>query len=75
MKKAMIEVDTSQILNALEQLPQADIKKIIDTLFLKKLFKKTDFKTVSKQIKSEIKKKGVKQEVVEEAIEWARKQK
>jgi hypothetical protein len=32
-----------QLLNALGQLPLNDVKKLIDELFLKKLFRKPDF--------------------------------
>ena len=75
MKKAVIEINSNQLLDALEQLPQNDLKKIIDILFLKKLFKKPDFDEVSEKAKKAIKKQGIKQEVVEDAIKWARKQK
>ena len=74
MKKAVIEVDDSQLLNALEQLPPDDLKKIIDTLFLKKLFKKPEFDEVAAKAKQVVEKEGLKPDVVEEAIEWARKQ-
>ncbi len=74
MKKAVIEVDDTQLLNALEQLPPDDLKKIIDALFLKKLFKKPEFEEVSARVKRIVKKEGLKPDVVEEAIEWARKQ-
>lgn len=74
MKKAVIEVDDSQLLNALEQLPPDDLKKIIDALFLKKLFKKPEFDDVAAKAKQVVEKEGLKPDVVEEAIEWARKQ-
>jgi hypothetical protein len=73
MKKAVIEVDGAQLLNALEQLPEDDLKKIIDALFLKRLFKKPDFEDVSAKAKRAVKKQGLKPEVVEEAVRWARK--
>ena len=74
MKKAVIEVDDSQLLKALEQLPPDDLKKIIDALFLKKLFKKPEFDDVAAKAKQVVEKEGLKPDVVEEAIEWARKQ-
>ncbi|HEB76850.1 MAG TPA: hypothetical protein ENJ04_10900 [Nitrospirae bacterium] len=74
MKKAVIEIDDSQLLNALEQLPPDDLKKIIDTLFLKKLFKKPEFDEVAAKVKQIVEKEGLNPDVVEEAIEWARKQ-
>lgn len=74
MKKAVIEIDDSQLLNALEQLPPDDLKKIIDALFRKKLFKKPEFEEVSARVKRIVKKEGLKPDVVEEAIDWARKQ-
>lgn len=49
MKKAVIELDNRQLLGALEQLPQEDLKKIVDTLFLKKLLRKPDFEKVSEK--------------------------
>ncbi len=75
MKKAVIEIDSYQLLNALEQLPPNDLKKIIDTLFLKRLFKKPDFEEVSAKARRVIKKEGLAPEVVEDAVKWARKQK
>lgn len=75
MKKAVIEIDNNQIVRALEQLPQDEIKKVIDTLFLKGLYKKPDFEKVSAKTKKIIKKHELKPEVVEEAIQWARRQK
>jgi pantoate kinase len=75
MKKAVIEINSRQLLSALEQLPPDDLKKIIDTLFLKKLFKKPDFEEVSAKTRRVVKKEGLTPGVVEEAIEWARKQK
>lgn len=75
MKKAVIEVDRAQLLNALEQLPQDDLKKLIDSLFLKGLFKKPDFEVVSSKAKRVVKRQGLTPKVVEEAIQWARKQK
>jgi pantoate kinase len=75
MKKAVIEIDSNQLLNALEQLPSNELKKMIDTLFLKRLFKKPGFEEVSAKARKTIKEQGLRTEVVEEAIEWARKQK
>ncbi len=75
MRKAVIELDSSQLLGALEQLSQDDVKKIMDTLFLKKLFKKPDFTEVSAKAKKVIEKQKLSSAVVEEAVEWARKQK
>ncbi|MEK6590856.1 MAG: hypothetical protein AABZ11_09290 [Nitrospinota bacterium] len=75
MKKATIEIDSSQLLNALEQLSPEDIKKIINTLFLKRLIKKPNFEEVSAKVKKVVKKEGIKPEIVEEAVQWARKQK
>ncbi|MBI4972491.1 MAG: hypothetical protein HZC16_01595 [Candidatus Omnitrophica bacterium] len=75
MKKAIIEVENYQLLNALEQLPPPDLKKLIDTLFLKRLFKKPDFEDVAQKVRTAVKKEGLTPEVAEEAVEWARKQK
>ena len=73
MKKAVIEVDSSQLLDALEQLPQNDLKKLIDTLFLKRLFKKPDFDDVLSKTKRVVKKQRINPKIVEDAIKWARK--
>ena len=75
MKKAVIEVESYQLLNALEQLPPTDLKRLIDTLFLKRLFKKPDFEGIAAKTRRIIRKEGLTPEVVEEAVEWARKQK
>lgn len=75
MNKAVIEIDQSQLLHALEQLPQNELKKIIDTLFMKRLIKKPDFEEVAAKTRKIIKKRGLTPDVVEEAIQWARKQK
>jgi hypothetical protein len=74
MRKAVIEIDSSQLLNALGQLPPNDIKKLIDTLLLKKLFRKPDFDTVSAKARRIVKREGLSPDVAEDAIKWARKQ-
>lgn len=68
MKKTVIEIDSNQLLNALERLPTDDIKKIIDTLILKGLFKKPSFTDVSMRTRKVVKRKDVKPEVVEDAV-------
>lgn len=75
MKKAVIEIDSGQLLNAIGQLPPNDVKKLIDTLFLKKLFIKPDFDTVAAKARRITKREGLSPDVVEEAVKWARKQK
>lgn len=75
MKKAVIEIDNDQLVKALAQLPHHEIKKVIDVLFLKGLYKKPDFEETSAKTKKIIKKHELKPEVVEEAIQWARRQK
>ena len=74
MKKTVIEIDSSQLLDALGQLPPNDIKKLIDELFLKKLFRKPDFEAVAAKARRVVKKEGLSPKVVEEAVAWARKQ-
>jgi hypothetical protein len=75
MKRAVIEIDSSQLLNALEQLRGKDLKKVIDAIFLRGLFKKPDFEDVSKRAKRVIKRQQLNPNIVEEAVQWARKQK
>lgn len=75
MKKAVIEIDSSQLLNALGQLTPADVKKLINELFLKKLFGKPDFETVAAKARRVVKKEGLSPKVAEEAVAWARRQK
>ncbi|MFH1288168.1 MAG: hypothetical protein ABII25_05675 [bacterium] len=75
MGKAAIQVDEIQLLNALEQLPKDNIKKIIDTLFLKNLFNKPNFEDVAVKVRKSIERQGLAPDVVEEAVKWARKQK
>lgn len=75
MKKAVIEIDSSQLLNALGQLPPNDVKKLIDELVLKKLFRKSDFETVAAKARRVVKKEKLSPKVVEEAVAWAKKQK
>ena len=75
MKKAVIEIDSSQLLNALGQLPPNDVKKLIDALFLKKLFRKPEFESVATKARRVVRKEGIPPQVVEEAVAWARKQK
>jgi hypothetical protein len=71
VKKAVIEIDSSQLLNALGQLPPNDVKKLIDELFLKKLFRKPDFDAVAAKARRVVKKEGLSPKVVEEAVAWA----
>jgi len=75
VKKAVIEIDSSQLLNALGQLPPNDVKKLIDELFLKKLFRKPEFEAVATKARRVVRKEGIPPQVVEEAVAWARKQK
>jgi pantoate kinase len=75
VKKTVIEIDSSQLLDALGQLPPNDIKKLIDELFLKKLFRKPDFEAVAAKARRVVKKEGLSPKVVEDAVAWARKQK
>ncbi len=70
-----IEVDNTQLLKALEQLPPEDLKEIINRLFKKGLFKKPKFDEVSEKVRQVVSKEGITQDVVEEAIKWAREQK
>lgn len=73
MKRAIIEIDSMQLLNALEQLPPQELKSIIDELFLKGLLKKPDFEDISRKAREGVEKEGLKPEIVEESIKWARK--
>jgi hypothetical protein len=75
LKRAVLEIDSSQLLSALEQLPPTDLKKLIDILFLKRLFKKPEFEEVAAKTRGIVKKRKLSPKVVQEAIEWARKQK
>ena len=75
MKKAVIEIDSSQLLNALGQLPPNDVKKLIDALFLKKLFRKPEFEAVATKARRVVRKEGISPQVIEDAVAWARKQK
>ena len=75
MKKAVIEIDNTQLLDALGQLSPNDVKKLIDGLFLKKLFRKPDFEKVSAKVRRTVKEEGLSPKVVEDAVAWARKQK
>jgi hypothetical protein len=75
MSKATIEIDQSQLLHALEQLPQVELKKIIDTLFMKRLIRKPNFEEVAIKTRKIVEKRRLTPDVVEEAVQWARKQK
>lgn len=75
MRKAVIEIDSGQLLNALGQLPPNDVKKLIDALFLKKLFRKPDFEMVATKARRVVRREGLSPQLVEEAVSWARKQK
>jgi pantoate kinase len=47
---------------------------LIDTLLLKKLFRKPDFDTVSAKARRIVKREGLSPDVAKDAITWARKQ-
>jgi len=74
MSKMVIEIESSQLLKALEQLPPKELKRIIDTLFLKSLLETPDFEKVSSKARRIVKKEDIREEVVGEAIRWARRQ-
>jgi hypothetical protein len=48
---------------------------LIDELFLKKLFRKSDFDAVATKARRVVEKERLSPKVVEEAVAWARKQK
>lgn len=75
MRKAVIELSSDQLLNALGQLPPNDVKKLMDALFLKKLFRKPDFEAVAAKAGRIVRKEGLSPQVAGEAVAWARKQK
>jgi hypothetical protein len=74
MKKAVIQIEQTRLLSALEQLPPAELKRIIDTLFLKRFLKKPDYKDVSARAKKVVRREKLAPEIAEETIQWARNQ-
>lgn len=73
MKKAIIEIDSNQLLGALSQLPSQELKRIIKTLFSRGLYKGPNFDTIAGKVRKSINKHNVPPETVEEAVKWARR--
>jgi len=75
MKNPTIELNKEQIINALSQFPAGELKKVIDSLFRKKVFVPPTLREITKEAEKIVKKEKLRVDVVEEARQWARSQK
>ena len=75
MRSPSIELSEKQVVSALSQFSQKELKRVIDNLFKKQLYTPPTLKEITREASSIIKKEGIKSETVEEAIKWARSQK
>jgi len=74
MRNPTIELNKGQIVDALSQFSTKELKKIIDTLFQKKVFAPPTLKEITKEAKKIVKQEKLKIDIVEEARRWARSQ-
>lgn len=75
MNNTTIQVNNSQLVEALSQFPPEGLKKVIDQLFRKKLYAPPLLAEITYEGSRAVKRAGLGPEVASEAVRWARAQK
>jgi len=75
MNNPTIELNRPQLISALSQFPPEVLKKVIDDLFRKKLYKPQPLAEIAKEAAAVVRKAKLGPETAEEAVQWARSQK
>lgn len=75
MANPTIEINKKQIINALAQFSQRELKGIIGELLRQKSFVPPTLEEITREAGKTIRKEGLKPEIVQEAIKWARSKK
>ena len=75
MSNSTIQVNDSQLVEALAQFPPEGLKKLIDQLFRKKLYSPPSLALITREATRAVKRAKLEPETVAEAVAWARSQK
>ena len=75
MSNPSIQVNNSQLVEALAQFPPDGLKKLIDQLFKKKLYSPLPLAEISREASRTVKRAKLGPETAAEAVSWARSQK
>lgn len=72
MSNPTIQVNNSQLVEALAQFPPEGLKKLIDQLFRKKLYAPPPLAGITRVASRTVKKEKLAPETAAEAVAWAR---
>jgi hypothetical protein len=75
MNNPSIQVNNSQLVEALAQFPPEGLKKLIDQLFKKKLYAPLPLAEITREAARTVKREKLGPETAAEAVQWARSQK
>lgn len=75
MNNPTIQVNNSQLMEALTQFPPDGLKKLIDQLFRKKLYSPPSLADITRDASRTVKRAKLGPETADEAVLWARSQK
>jgi len=75
MSNPSIQINTSQLVEALAQFPPEGLKKLIDQLFKKKLYTPLPLAEITREASRTVKRAKLAPETAAEAVLWARSQK
>ena len=75
MNNPTIQVNNSQLVEALAQFPPEGLKKLIDQLFRKKLYSPPSLAEITREASRTVKRANLGPETAAEAVLWARSQK
>jgi len=75
MNNPTIQVNNSQLVEALAQFPPEGLKKLIDQLFRKKLYSPPPLAEITREASRTVKRAKLGPETAAEAVLWARSQK
>jgi hypothetical protein len=75
MNNPTIQVNNSQLVEALAQFPPEGLKKLIDQLFRKKLYSPPSLAEITREASRTVKRAKLVPETAAEAVLWARSQK
>jgi uncharacterized Fe-S cluster-containing MiaB family protein len=75
MNNPTIQLNNSQLVEALSQFPPESLKKLIDQLFRKKLYSPPLLAEITRVASRTVKRENLGPETATEAVQWARSQK
>lgn len=75
MNNPTIQLNHTQLLEALTQFPPEGLKKLIDQLFKKQLYAPLPLEEIARKASRTVKREKLEPETAAEAVQWARSQK